>query len=141
LQHAKLPSGCKCKLRVDGNAQLSNKTEHRSGTFVSNGGHLHNILAPQIIEPDGEVDDGFDFVQRSSCRIEVFPKFLCSPSARTLGNVQNNTLGSTPPLIGKVGSFSGRQASNERFGNERQCSCVLPSLQFLEMTHAAEYDG
>src|SRR5258705_8668249 len=56
-----------------------------------------------------------------------------------LGNVQDNTGSGTSPLISEIAALGRRQPFDEGLGDERQRARVLPCLQFLEVTHTADY--
>ena len=135
-QDAKLQVAASCKLGVYRNTQLPDQAEHCPRAFIAHGGYLRNLISSQILESHRQINDCFDFVQRRASGVEILPKLLCPSATGSLGDVQNDTGRGAPPLIGKIAAFCGRQAIDERFGNECQRACVLPGFQVLVMTHA-----
>src|SRR5687767_11064531 len=68
------------------------------------------------------------------------PKLFGPRAAGTFSDIQHHAIRCAPPLTGKPALFIGREASNQRLGDQCERPRVLPSLEFLEVAHARQCD-
>jgi len=83
------------------------------------------------VEVSDEVEDSLNLNQRSSSDICEATEFFGAPTADALGEVQNDAITSTAPLIRQV-TFDSGQPIDERPRHYGKASRVLVGLQVFE---------